>query len=364
MSDFSPPPKNIQSYVFGAILILLFILVCRLFAPFLTVLLWSTLLYIIFSPLHQRLTKNLRGGKIRMAIAKNIIAAVFSLITVILILALISFVVVQFVRQIVELNRTARDLLSTNPRFFYDILNEAARFVNETSSGFINLNPDIIMDQILLTLTSSLQNLLQFGSLLARDLSSLALGFVFMIFCLFFFYLDGGYLSSLALHIIPIRKEYLTALTVKFNDIARNLFFGYFLVALAQSLMGFIIFSIFQVKSALVFAVLVLICSFIPMFGAGLVWFPLALVRVLGGDLPGGILFFIAAGFFISTLDNFLRPLFLQDRIKLHPMVIFFSILGGVMTFGFNGLILGPMLVILFLTVLDLFLAEHKIELD
>jgi predicted PurR-regulated permease PerM len=45
-------------------------------------------------------------------------------------------------------------------------------------------------------------------------------------------------------------------------------------------------------------------------------------------------------------------------------MVIFFSILGGVMTFGFNGLILGPMLVILFLTVLDLFLTEHKIELD
>jgi predicted PurR-regulated permease PerM len=61
-------------------------------------------------------------------------------------------------------------------------------------------------------------------------------------------------------------------------------------------------------------------------------------------------------------LDNLLRPVFLKDRIQLHPLIIFFAILGGISVFGFNGIILGPMVVILFLTVLDLFLTEHKIE--
>jgi predicted PurR-regulated permease PerM len=63
-------------------------------------------------------------------------------------------------------------------------------------------------------------------------------------------------------------------------------------------------------------------------------------------------------------LDNVLRPMFLRDRIQLHPLIIFFAILGGVSAYGFNGLILGPMVVILFLTVLDMFLNEHKIGED
>jgi predicted PurR-regulated permease PerM len=53
--------------------------------------------------------------------------------------------------------------------------------------------------------------------------------------------------------------------------------------------------------------------------------------------------------------------MFLQNRIQLHPLIIFFAILGGLQMFGFNGLILGPMVVILFLTVLDLFLTEHEV---
>jgi predicted PurR-regulated permease PerM len=364
MNDLTPSSKNIQSYVFFAILILLFVLVCRLFAPFLTVLLWSILLYILFSPLYQRVTRRIQGTRIRDVILRNIAAAAFALVTGILILGCLSFVAFQFVRQITELIRNTRDLVDTNPRFFYDLLNEAARFVSEVSSGFISIDPDLVIEQILTALTASLRNLLQLGSMIARNVGSMAMNFVFMILCLFFFYLDGSYLARLVLHAIPIKKEYVTALTGKFKDITRNLFFGYIMVALVQALMGYIIFSIFKVKGALVFAVLVLIASFIPIMGAGLVWIPIGLVRLLSGDISGAILFFIFAGFFISLLDNFLRPFFLQDRIKLHPLIIFLSILGGVSAFGFNGLVLGPMLVILFLTVLDLFLAEHKMEHD
>jgi predicted PurR-regulated permease PerM len=185
-----------------------------------------------------------------------------------------------------------------------------------------------------------------------------------MLFCLFFFYLDGPYLARLVKHTIPIRKEYMSALVVKFKDITRNLFLGYIIVALAQAVMAYIIFSIFRVRGTLVFAALVLVCAFVPMFGAGLVWFPLGVIRIASGKMIEGIVFLAVSGFFISLLDNFLRPMFLQNRIQLHPLVIFLAILGGVSSFGFNGLILGPMVVILFLTVLDLFLTEHNINLE
>jgi predicted PurR-regulated permease PerM len=243
-------------------------------------------------------------------------------------------------------------------------MDDITAFIEDLSGGVVNIRPTEIQAQLMNALGGFAQNLIQMSSSLAGNLGSFFVGLVMMLFCLFFFYLDASYLASLVFHAIPIRREYMLELAGKFKAITKNLFLGYILVALVQSVIGYILFRIFSVQSALVFASLILICSFIPIFGAGLVWFPLGLLRILSGDMWGGLLFLAVCGPCISLTDNILRPLFLQDRINLHPLVIFVAILGGVQAFGFNGLVLGPMIVILFLTVLDLFLAEHNIASD
>jgi predicted PurR-regulated permease PerM len=364
MSDLSPnpPPRNIQTYVFAAILIILFIMVCRLFAPFFTVLLWSTLLYVLLNPLHRRAIGKLDIDTLKGKILKNVWAAVFTLGTMILILIPLSFVASLFTTQIIDLIRYSRDAFNERPEFLRDLLDRISGVIRDLSMDQVLITGDEISRQITGFLTTGLQNLLTMSSAVALNVSGFALGIVLMTFSLFFFYVDGAYLSRLVLHAIPIRKEYITALTGKFLDITRNLFFGYIMVALVQAVMAYIIFSLFQVRGALVFAALTFVCVFIPMIGGGLVWLPLGLARIIGGNAAGGVFFLIVAGLFISMLDNILRPMFLKDRIQLHPLIIFFAILGGVRAFGFNGLILGPMVVILFLTVLDLFLTEHKIR--
>jgi predicted PurR-regulated permease PerM len=356
--------RAVQNSVFVAILILLLVIVFRLFAPFFTVLLWSTLLYILLSPLHQRVIKRIKPSGIKGMILKNIWAGVFSLGTVILILIPLFFVAAQFFRQITELIRLARDTFTHNPGIIRDMLEKLSEFIRDITSNQIIISADEIQRRIVAYLSSSLQNLIQMSSSIARDVGSFLFGLILMIFSLFFFYMDGAYLSRLVLHAIPIRQEHITALVGKFKDITRNLFFGYIMVSLVQAIMAYIVFAIFRVKGALVFAGLTLICAFIPMFGAGLVWLPIGVIRILNGEILKGIVFLIISGFFISTLDNFLRPMFLQNRIQLHPLIIFFAILGGVSVFGFNGIIVGPMVVILFLTVLDLFLTEHMIKPD
>jgi predicted PurR-regulated permease PerM len=351
--------KSVQSYAFGAILVVLLIMVGRLFAPFFTVLLWSTLLYVLLSPLHQRVVKKIDPASLRGIVAKNIWAGIFSVGTVILILLPILFVSAQFFRQITELIRIARDGFNHNPGIIKEMLERASEFIRDITSNQIIISANEIQQRIVSYLSSSLQRLIQMSSSIARDVGSFFVGLTFMIFSLFFFYMDGPYLSRLFFHIIPIRTEYLDALVGKFKDITKNLFLGYIMVALVQAVMAYIVFMIFRVKGALVFAGLSLVCAFIPMFGTALVWIPLGIFRILNGQLLGGVVFLIVSGLFISTLDNFLRPIFLQDRIHLHPLIIFFAILGGVQVFGFNGLVLGPIVVILFLTVLDLFLTEH-----
>jgi predicted PurR-regulated permease PerM len=358
----SPPHWPIQSYVFGAILIFLFIMVCRLLAPFFTALLWSVLLYIMFSPLHRRLIRNLNFDTIKGKILRNFWAVIFTLGTIVLILIPFSLVISIFFRQIVELGRYAHDLLNERPEYLRDIFESISTLINDVSGGMVVMTADNIELQIRTAITSQVQNAVYLSSNVAKNIGSFSLTMLLMMFSLFFFYIDGPYLSRLVLRAIPIKREYISALTTKFIDITRNLFFGYIIVALLQAIVAFIIFVIFDVKGSLVLSVLTFLIVFIPMFGATIIYIPLTVLKIASGDIAGGILFLIVSIIFISGIDNVLRPIFLRDRIHLHPLIIFFAILGGLFVFGFNGFILGPVLVILFLTVLDLFLTEHKID--
>jgi predicted PurR-regulated permease PerM len=352
----------VQPLVFAAILVLLFILVCRLFAPFFSVLLWSVLLYVLISPLHHRLIRKLDFSRFSGRFLKNLWAVLFALGTLVLILIPLSFVASAFSRQILDLTRYIRDVFGSRPEAMRDFFAGISGFISDVTHGQIAISGREIEIRLMELLNSSLQQLFTVSSQVARNVGSFLLGIVLMVFTLFFLYADGPYLSRLVLGSIPIRREYIKTITGKFMDITRSLFFGYIMVALIQSVMAYIVFVVFGVKGALVLAMVTFICVFIPMIGGGLVWLPLGLVRIISGDPGGGILFLIVSGFFISLLDNVLRPMFLKDRIQLHPLIIFFAILGGVSVYGFNGLVLGPMVVILFLTVLDLFLSEHKIE--
>ena len=112
-------------------------------------------------------------------------------------------------------------------------------------------------------------------------------------------------------------------------------------------------------------AILTFFSSFLPLIGCGFVWVPVGVGLFFSSGALKAIVFLVVAGLGISSLDNLLRPFFLKDRIKIHPFLIFFSMLGGVKLFSFNGIVLGPMIIILFFTVLDIALeAEEKHELD
>jgi len=357
-----PVQWPIQSYVLGGILVLLFIAVLRLIAPFFTALLWATLLYIVLSPLHRRLTRDLSFDTLKGKILRNVWAAVFTLGTLVIILVPILVLVFIFVQQAIELQQQALELFYEMPEYLYGLLETVSGFIRNISAGQINITANEIVSQIGTVLTNGLQRIILAGGSVALNIGGFFLSLLLITFSVFFFYLDGPYLFHLVSRAVPIKGEYLSTLTAKFKDITLNLFFGYIIIATMQSFVAFIIFTIFGVSGSLVFAVLTFILVFIPMFGATLIWVPLGVFMIASGNTADGIIFMAVSLVFISGIDNILRPFLLKDRIKLHPLIIFFAILGGLLLFGFNGFILGPVLVIFFLTVLDIFLLEHKID--
>lgn len=226
--------------------------------------------------------------------------------------------------------------------------------LNEMSPNFIV--PD--MKSVQLNLLSMVQqyssNIIKVGTSILSGTGSFLLSILFILFMLFFLFLDGPYLVSLVAKAIPIAPANMKTLMQKFSDITRHLFSGYLLIALYQGVVAFILMLIFQVPGNLLFSVALMLVSFIPIGGTAIVWVPIGIFIFFSMSAWQGILFLVLAAVLISSMDNFLRPLLLQSTIQIHTLLIFFAILGGIQFFGINGLLLGPMTVILFFTVLDM----------
>ncbi|AEJ19323.1 AI-2E family transporter [Gracilinema caldarium] len=354
--------KTIQTGFFFLVFILLLVGVIRIFSPFFTVFLWASLLYILVSPLYIAVVKVLPPNSRFNGLVRNVFAAILAILTVLIIISLIIWISIQLYHQLYSILKNLRAYISENPNFLNREFSQLSNFIKDVSLGQIDLETLNVKSQVLSLLGNSSQRLLQYSTSLVKNVGSFLAGLAFLVFTLFFFLIDGSYLFNLLVRVIPIKKDYIMQLAVKFKEITQNLFMGYILVALVQATIAFILFSLFRVQGSLVFSIILFFCTFIPIIGAGAIWGPIGIFKIITGDVFGGILFLVLSGLLISTLDNLLRPLFLKDRIKLHPLIIFFAILGGVSIFGLNGLVLGPMIVILFLTVLDLFFVEHGIH--
>lgn len=352
----------IQTVAIFAVLILFFVLLLGMMKPFFSVLLWSVLLYIIIYPLYRRATARLNPAKRLYQFYRSMLAGIFSAGTLAVIVVPIAIIALLLIRQLADFLSAAEQYLRSNKDFFSSTQSgiRISQLLSQLSMGAIDLSAADIKAQLLDFISRYNGRIISLGTEIISGTGSFIVSLLFIVFTLFFFFLDGEYLISLFSRAIPIPLPYMAALRSKFVQITRNLFSGYILVALYQGCAAYIIMKLFSVNGALLLSVTLLFASFIPMLGAAIVWLPIGIYLCATKTIAYGIFFIILCGFCVSMLDNFLRPFFLKDRIQVHPLVIFFSILGGISLFGMNGLLLGPITVIMFFTVLDLLTEQEE----
>ncbi|MGQ9648040.1 MAG: AI-2E family transporter [Thermodesulfobacteriota bacterium] len=96
--------------------------------------------------------------------------------------------------------------------------------------------------------------------------------------------------------------------------------------------------------------------SFIPVGGTALIWAPASVVFILQGNFLKGILLLLLFGILvISLVDNFLRLKLISSKTKIHPLLLFFSVLGGIQAFGMIGLVAGPLITTHCLTLIEIY---------
>ncbi len=184
------------------------------------------------------------------------------------------------------------------------------------------------------------------------------------LFTMFYFFRDGDKLIDRVKYLSPLDDIYEEGLIHRFVSVSRATIKGTVLIGIVQGSLGALTLWICDVDSPILWGVVMVVLSVIPLVGVWLVLYPAALIQILLGHYWQGIAILVVTIVVIGNIDNFLRPRFVGRDAGMHDLMIFFSTLGGISVFGIMGFIIGPVIAVFFLTILDIYSIEFKSTLD
>ncbi|MGD9310122.1 MAG: AI-2E family transporter [Desulfosarcina sp.] len=197
---------------------------------------------------------------------------------------------------------------------------------------------------------------------LVNNLSSAAVGAVNFLFILFvwlytmyFFLMDGEKLLEKILYYLPLQDHDEQQMLDRFTSVTRATLKGTAVIGILQGGLAGLAFWVVGIPSATFWAVIMAVLSIIPSVGTAVVWLPAVIILGLGGAIGKAVGLFIFCALVVGSLDNVLRPILVGKDTQMHELMIFFGTLGGIFMFGMVGVIIGPIIAALFVTIWEIY---------
>ena len=187
---------------------------------------------------------------------------------------------------------------------------------------------------------------------------------VIILFTMYYFYKDGPKLISWLKYLSPLDDQHEDSLIERFVSVSRATIKGTLVIGLTQGTLGGITLWLFGFSAPVLWGMVMVVLSVIPMVGAWAVLFPAAIIMMVTGSIWKGVAIILITSIIIGNVDNLLRPKLVGRDTGMHDLLIFFSTIGGLSLFGLMGFIVGPVIAVLFLTVLNIYSIEFKPQLD
>ncbi len=359
MSHFDTPPQNEDSRRAPSRLAIVwltlaisvaFVLVIRdfLIALFLAAL-FSGLAY----PLHQRLRKQFRGRATLAAVATLMLLIVLGGVPLFLLLSLVAAQAADLSEQVIPWVEEQMDnpqrLLQRLPTWlpFRDALAEPdpelVAKVGELTSKVVGFLAKVLSDAVAGT-------------------ASFVLELFVMVYAMFWFLRAGPSLPETLMGYVPLPREIQTRLIDKGVSVTRATVKGTFVIGMVQGFLGGIAFAVVGIKGAALWGMLMAVASAIPGIGTVLIWGPAVVYLFLTGEYGAGTGLLVWSAGVVGTVDNVLRPLLVGKDTQMPDLLILISTLGGVSFFGAVGIVIGPIIAALFLTIWDVFAETFRPE--
>ncbi|MSR73054.1 AI-2E family transporter [Candidatus Parcubacteria bacterium] len=334
-----------EFYFLSALLTGIFVLTFFIFKPFFYALILAIVFATVFKPLHTRILAMTRDRK-------GLAALLTTISVLIVVIVPLSFLGIQIFQEATGLysSLTLNGGATHLSRGLGDAVNNLTRF-SPVPIDSIDIN-----EYLKQGLSWLLQHL---GPLFANVAKAMVGVFIFLV-ALYYLFKDGYKLKRDVVALSPLQdihdETIFNKLTMAINSVIK----GSLAVALVQGILTAIGFAIFGVPNATLWGSVATITALIPGIGTALILLPAILYLYFSGEMISAVGLLIWGVVAVGLVDNFLGPKLVERGMRLHPFLILLSILGGISFFGPLGFLLGPLVLSLLFTLLDIYFAIHK----
>lgn len=341
---------------FFAVLLVLLYQIAIIFRPFLLPMLWAVILAHVTFPVHQRLA----------ALLGNREAASATVLTI----AIIGLVVVPLVMLTVLLIQEASVAYATAKAWIESgglkrLPGEISRlpllgsYVQPLIGRFIVSRGDVE--------AFVLQNVKGLSGFLVEQITGFAanaflllVNFLVMIFTLFFFFKDGARLFHNLYEIIPLDEMHKQKIFDRLDVTVKAVVKGVIVTAIVQGLLAGAAYGALDAPFPVVLMALTMLLAPLPFGGTALVWVPVTIYLYWAGPIWKAIAMLVWGIGAVTMVDNILRPVLIGRGAQLPVFFLFFSIVGGLAAYGLIGLFLGPVLLAILLTAIQIYREEYR----
>jgi len=344
--------KTIQISFFAVITAGLFVLLFFILRPYLGVIFISGIFAVVFYPIYEKLVIKFNGRKNLAAFATTSLILIFVIIPVIIMSTFL-------LKEAVGLyNSIALGGGSQN------FISQIGALIQKIGSFF----PSGAIDSSQINLELYVQEALDwiighFGSIFITVFGGI-LNFILMListYCLFIFG-DKIKVGLIAWSPLPDKydEEFIQTLKSSINAVLH----GRILVSIVQGVFLGIGLAIFGVGSPVLWGFMGGIASLVPILGASIITIPAVIFLLLSHNVGAGIGLLLWGAIVVGLVDNVISVIFLKNKIMVHPLIILFSIFGGVEMFGVIGFLIGPVVVSALIALMKIypFIMSYKDE--
>lgn len=345
--------ESLFNLLFMALVIAAFYLFYRIMSPYFSTLAWAAILTIIFYPpfkMVNRLYRNRRGW-----------ASITMTVLVIIVIILPSgFLLNLIARELIDVYLYSEQFIREGRHLiFFEGLKKVdlVQRLWEALDRYFDL-ANVDLKALLLDNLKRLSiEVAGQASPFIKGLSAGIFQFFLMSVALFFFFRDGEKALTKIKALIPLPSREREKILKRMVEMIQATIYGGIVVALVQGGFGALGFLILGLPSPLFWGTVMAFLAFFPVIGPFLVWIPAAVLLVFQGAYAKAVILGVWGATLVSLSDNFLRPIIISGRTQIHPLLLFFGILGGLTVFGFLGFIAGPLVITICLAIVDIYTA-------
>jgi predicted PurR-regulated permease PerM len=197
-------------------------------------------------------------------------------------------------------------------------------------------------------------------SSVASNLLSFLIHFFLMMLVIYYLFRDGGRLKNYLTQLVPLPREQLEKVTGKFQEMGRAIIVGNGLSGIVQGILGGIGFALFGITSPLLWGSVLAFMAFLPIVGASIVFLPATAIMILHGKVGLAIGYLAYNVCYSSIIEYLVKPRVIGQGMQMNALLVFVGIIGGLKLFGILGIIYGPLIITVFLTLAEIYRLEYK----